>query len=418
MPVISVTPERVAAVEESVREILREVQVLRLQAGSPASKTAVVRSAIDVYDPAVLLGNEPDPTAMAEDNEKLDLLAAQEETAQRRIEFGTLKNTTLRREAKLAALEAEYQLWLKAARDTAQEKRQAAERVARHADTLARVAQMEELADEQVEYGLTLEMMTQRYKEAKAGCEDAKEELLKQAKEVEMRRKKQEVNNGPILHMAWNAQHTITTQMRVAEHQSKVRQMLESKRHQVAARIKKASKREGGAIEETLAERRREEVRAKAEETVKDNVQLLQSQQVDRQLQRLESQFERVQQLMGFEEVDALVQRIVMQQQAGKRMEQAKIDVIARHEALLDLRASISTRYEEGRGGVRARGDPACKRSPRRHHIPTGTRKEEVAWTQHSRSGGTSTITSWRRTTRCGLWSPSGRCAWTRCARS
>ena len=90
MPVISVTPERVAAVEESVREILREVQVLRLQAGSPASKTAVVRSAIDVYDPAVLLGNEPDPTAMAEDNEKLDLLAAQEETAQRRIEFGTL----------------------------------------------------------------------------------------------------------------------------------------------------------------------------------------------------------------------------------------------------------------------------------------------------------------------------------------
>jgi hypothetical protein len=71
MPVLSVTPERVAAVEESVREILREVQVLRLQAGSPASKTAVVRSAIDVYDPAVLLGNEPDPTAMAEDNEKL-----------------------------------------------------------------------------------------------------------------------------------------------------------------------------------------------------------------------------------------------------------------------------------------------------------------------------------------------------------
>lgn len=89
-----------------------------------------------------------------------------------------------------------------------------------------------------------------------------------------------------------------------------------------------------------------------ADEDMKMGVRQLQAQHVLGRLSRLEEEFRRVQELMGFAELDSVVERIQAQQQAGMRMTQLKADVMAKHESLLALKARLDCVYEEQLEGV------------------------------------------------------------------
>ena len=73
-----------------------------------------------------------------------------------RIAYGSLRNQTLQRSHKVEALERELRLVLQQNAETTSDRKFASTVQARHAATLARVEQMEQLAEEQVEYRTTL----------------------------------------------------------------------------------------------------------------------------------------------------------------------------------------------------------------------------------------------------------------------
>jgi hypothetical protein len=59
-----------------------------------------------------------------------------------------------------------------------------------------------------------------------------------------------------------------------------------------------------------------------------------------------------VQELMGFADMDDVVDKLIEQQQAAERMAQLKLDTMSRHESLVDEKARLDVAYEEQLGGV------------------------------------------------------------------
>lgn len=234
---VVLTAERLAAgvekADESVYGIMRELKNLQEAAGSPSVKVSA-KSVVEVDDLRWLLDKEPDLAKEAAGNEKAELMAAEEELSQRRIQLGTIMNTTLRRMDKLQALEEELRLLQQDAKDTPAEKREARERVARHAATLERVTQMDQLADEQIEYGQTLDMMQKRLALAKLGQGDVLHSLREQAKETHVRTQRQIAANGPAMHAAWQARNAVGAQAAVSTSQARARELLEARRKLVS----------------------------------------------------------------------------------------------------------------------------------------------------------------------------------------
>ena len=77
--------------------------------------------------------------------------------------------------------------------------------------------------------------------------------------------------------------------------------------------------------------REREARALEAEEDAQLGMREMQAQQMVSRLARLDEQFRRIQELIGFVDMDGVVERIVAQQQAGQRMVQAKIDAVRAH---------------------------------------------------------------------------------------
>ena len=351
MVVVPPSWEAVEAVESGVRDILQSLGDLRAHAGSPGK--ASIKPAIDKPDDLRwLLDKEPDLAKAAASNERAAIAQAAEETAQVRIQLGTLRNTTLRRVDKLAALEEELRLLRQDARDTPAETREAAARVAKYEETKARVEQMDQLGDDQLEYTLTLDMLQKRLTEAKLGQNDVLDSLREQAKAIELRTQRQTSANGPVVHAAWQARNATGAQERLTSSQARARAMMEAKRRRLLTKAEASVVSASADLDADAAERRRRHRQSQVEEQVAESVQALKAEQVATQLRKLEDKFRRVQELMGFDDIDSVVERVVAQQQAGNRVEQAKGEVLARHERLIELRARMATQHEEQVGGV------------------------------------------------------------------
>ena len=119
-----------------------------------------------------------------------------EHATKQRIAYGNIRNLTLRRQAKLEQLQEELRLQQQEAIDTPRDKRRASDNLAQRDATQGRVEQMEKLADEQVEYTLTLHMMIKRMREAKGGGEEMLSKVREKIATVEAKKAKQTSENG------------------------------------------------------------------------------------------------------------------------------------------------------------------------------------------------------------------------------
>ena len=169
---------------------------------------------------------------------KAEASAAEEWVSSVRIQYGTIHNLTLRREEKLRALDEELRLQRAAALDTPAEKQQAADNIVRHASVGERVAWMEQAADEQEEYTLTLNMLVKRLVEAKGGHEGRVTRLRTQSDELDVRISRQVAANGSVAHSAWQAANGKKAQRQLGEHMRKAHALLQSQRERVLVKVK------------------------------------------------------------------------------------------------------------------------------------------------------------------------------------
>lgn len=253
-----------------------------------------------------MLDKEENGGSLAAGAAKLDaanLSAAQDEVSRLRVQYGTLHNLSLRREDRLAKLEEELRLVQKEATDTRAEVRKAAERMARFKATTERLRVMDERADEQCEYALTLSMMLQRLLEAKGGGEDAVNSLRGQTAELELRTQRQLAANGEVVHAAWQAKNGSLLQTELVIGQQRTRRLLDRQRQDVLKRAKdavSAVSEEMLDVRQQIAQRARME---EAEEDVQLGVQQMQANQVAGHLRRLEAQFKKLQERIGHAEI-------------------------------------------------------------------------------------------------------------------
>ena len=129
------------------------------------------KSAVEEDDLRWLLDKEENGGSLAAGAAKevqAELAEVAEGVAKQRIAYGTIKNQTLRRMHKIELLEEELRLLQQEAAETPRDRREAADNQARRDATAARVTQMEQLAAEQVEYTLTLDMLIKRYAQSSA----------------------------------------------------------------------------------------------------------------------------------------------------------------------------------------------------------------------------------------------------------
>ena len=344
-------------------ELRQQIEALREARGpcvsSDAARKALLTPGVVEDDMRWLVDHEEhggSKTARGEEQAAGDMAAAEAEVVRRRIAYGTMRNQTLGRAAKLQALEEELRLLQQEAADTPAEKRQAGERLERHAATKARVEQMEALADDQVAYTDTLRMLVTRLKEEKGGGEEQVAAVRAQIGEVDQKVDRQVSANGMLVHAARQARNGTLLQVTLNDSSRRTRQMLGRKRTEVVKRGDGAKERLRSELEASQEASRQQEIEVEAEEDAKVGLRALEQQRVNSRLRSLEEQFRRIQELMGFADMDAVVERIIAQRQAGERMQQLQVEAVARHERLVEEKARVDTVYEEqvGRGAQSA----------------------------------------------------------------
>ena len=309
---------------DSDAELRKQIEILREQRDLSRARHLAGghKPAIEVDDLRWLLDKEENGgnTAIAAANEETEELRAAEEVVTKlRIAHGTLKNQTLRRSKKLEAMEEELRLLLQSNAETPGDRKFASESSARHEATLARVLQMEQLADEQVEYTLTLNMLIKRLLTEKGGGEEMIAQVRQKMSEYDTKADRQLIANNGIVHAGWQARNVTSLQLSLNESGRRTRQMLLSKRNNLVDK----AKGDKAAHESEMSEQR-EAMRAAADaedavEIAKFSARILQQQQAAGRLRRLEEQFRRVQELMGFADMDAVVERVVEQKEVSLR---------------------------------------------------------------------------------------------------
>jgi hypothetical protein len=263
-----------------------------------AKARAVIAKKLTVEEddlPMLLEKEDAGPAALAKEGAKAELAMVSEMVTQSRIAFGTLKNQTLRRQGKLKQLEEELRLLQQAAAETPTDRRQASDNRARHDATIARAEQMEQMADEQVEYTLTLKMLIKRLLEAKGGGEEMLAIVRQKMAELDLRADRQTVANNGITHAAYQARNASSLQLQLNDGGRRARQLLVHKRQSVLRKARGEVDTVSAELQAQQEEALRTSMLEEQEEQRAEGVRLMQQQQVAGRLKRLEEQFRRVQ---------------------------------------------------------------------------------------------------------------------------
>ena len=356
-------------------ELSRMVADLKQTAEIARSRALIASKPMVVEDDLQWLMDKEESTplaAMAANEDHQELTRWAEHATKQRIAYGNIRNLTLRRQAKLEQLQEELRLQQQEAIDTPRDKRRASDNLAQRDATQGRVEQMEKLADEQVEYTLTLHMMIKRMREAKGGGEEMLSKVREKIATVEAKKAKQTSENGIINHAHWQSRNAMKLQGELNDGGRRARQQLVQRRKNLLSKGRGDVDSLSDELVEKQEEQRRSELAAAAEADVQLGVHIIQKRQVAGRLRRLEEQFRRVQELMGgFPDMDEVVEKLIEQQGASGRMDQLKSDTIARHETLVEEKARLDLAYEEQLGGVDS------ELNKRRHDIDAFVKAEE-----------------------------------------
>jgi len=337
----------------SQSDLRYRIEELRRMKGPPSSeRKAQSQSAVKKDDLRWLLDKEDHAAASASEGIKAELRGAEERVANLRVMYGALRNVTLRRTKKMDVLERELSLLFEQCADSPKERAQDAARLRKLAETKARFDEMERLAEHEAEYARVLDAMADRLADNKGGREDEIASLRGEIDRLEVRCSRSKIDSTETRNSARQMKNAVALQQQLNTGQALSRHKMAYTRKKIIAKTKDVSAEQAEQIQqqaEALTQRDKDE---EEDEEKLATVRLLAAQKVANRLRKLEEQFRRVQQLMGFVDLDAVVERVIAQQAAGDRMAALREEAMARHERLIDEKARIDCLYEEQLGGV------------------------------------------------------------------
>ena len=337
-------------------ELRREIQYLREQRDLTKARVLDDKNPIKEDNLRWLLDKEENGGSLlaagAQEAEG-ELEDAAAEVTKQRVAYGTLRNNVLQRTKKLEKLKDELRVLRQANAETDADRRFVAEVTQRHDATLARVEEMERMADEQADYSLTLDLLTKRLHTEKGGGEGMLATVREKMAEVEHKTEQQMIANGSLSHASWQAKNGAKVQVELNDNGRRARQQLVTTRRRILERGRGEIVTATAELERKQEELRQSAAQQSAAEEVRRDVVLLQEQQAAGRLRRLEEEFAKVQELMGFSATkEEVVERVLEQQQAGQRMAAMKVEVTRRHEELLEEKAKMDVLQEGQAGGV------------------------------------------------------------------
>lgn len=366
-----------APCHRSELELKRQIERLREERDLSRARHIAggYKPAIVVDDLRWLLDKEENGGSLAAGAAKeveAELREVEEGVTKLRIAYGTLRNQSLRKTHKVEALEEELRLVLQQNAETAGDRKFASDVQARHAATMARVEQMEQLAEDQVEYTKTLNMLIKRLREEKGGGNELLDKLRQKMSEYDVRKDRQLIANNGITHAGRQAKNVAALQASLNENGRRARQRLVETRKDLVARSSGVSAKQREELKAQQAALKAASAAEDAEEATRLGLVMMQTRNAEAKLRHMEDQFRRVQQLMGFADIDAVVARIIEQKEAGGRMKVLKGETMERHEALVEEKARLELAREEQRGGVDS------ELSARRHEYDEFVQQEEA----------------------------------------
>ena len=280
------------------------------------------------------------------------LKAAMETEMELRLTFGSLRSSTRRREDKLHQLDEELYLLEKAASATPAQTREKARDSSALAETESRVAAMEAKAASAMSYHDSLEFMHDRLIRLKQGSEEAVRALKLAGEEVEEQVRRRRLQQKATSHAAWQDRNAAELNLQLFAAQVQTRTNLKRQRRKLiehSAAEEQRREAEQKAAAKALAERGR---KLGARSNAKQASWMLMDGEASGRLARLEEQFLRVSDLMGFSGLDDAVARCYEQVEARVRMAQSNEEAKRRHDALTEEKAQAESAYEEMMGGV------------------------------------------------------------------
>ena len=336
--------------QRQIQELRDERDRTRKAALDGANKPAVVDD-----DLRWLLDKEPDGGSIAAGAAKVEqaeLAEVAEHVTKQRIAYGTLKNSNLRRQRKLDALEEELRMVKQEMAETPADRRNASRDRERHDATKARVIEMEQLAAEQVEYTATLDMLIKRLLSEKGGGNEMLQRVRDKMAEIDLKTDRQTAESGVINHSSWQAKNGMQLQLTINDKGRRARQILVSKRKKIITKGKSDVASLSDDLLKQQEEIRQAEAAQQAELIKAEGVRAIEQQAAAERLKRLEEEFVKIQRIMGFAGMEEVVDKLIEQREASARMEVMKTETIERQETLIEEKARLDLAYEEQLGGV------------------------------------------------------------------
>ena len=230
-------------------------------------------------------------------------------TAKQRTTFNTLQSAVLTREKKLKEATDTYNMLVEQCRDTTADQRASEERLSRYAWLERELQEQQDLLDAETEYALTLDSMQSRRKKELDGLNEELDSLYRTVREFSSsadglsKMTKELVHDS---HRARNARNGIS--MATAA-ETDIRARMKAKRTRlVSERSQSAQRAELQAeSDEAQLQARRDSFRQAA--AMDTGVRTLQVVGAAERAKRLEEEFDKVQQIAGFDGIEQVADR-------------------------------------------------------------------------------------------------------------
>ncbi|KAL1524227.1 hypothetical protein AB1Y20_019134 [Prymnesium parvum] len=321
------------ASEHILRERIHELRRLAVQSQEARDHGPTV-----VDDDLTWLSGPADPVVIGPAATAKEQLAEATETdTSLRMMYSDLRNDTLRRELKLEALTNELLTLQREAIDTPQERRHITSRQQTLKEVQERVAEMELKALQAQDYTETLQLVYNRLNRTKHVGEEAVAAVKSQMEDIERQIEIHHQRQRAMTHAAWQERKAAGLNLELVAAQGRMRRKLKEQRRMVLDQRTKSQEEEEAEARAKAAEMaqglRQQKIGALLGQaswsTLKGNV--------DR-LARLEEQFDKLGELMGFGTLD---------EEKISRMKLAEEEARARVAQLTEHKAQIDIQYEE-----------------------------------------------------------------------
>ena len=311
-------------------------------------------------------------------------------TAKQRTTFNTLQSAVLTREKKLKEATDTYNMLVEQCRDTTADQRASEERLSRYAWLERELQEQQDLLDAETEYALTLDSMQSRRKKELDGLNEELDSLYRTVREFSSsadglsKMTKELVHDS---HRARNARNGIS--MATAA-ETDIRARMKAKRTRlVSERSQSAQRAELQAeSDEAQLQARRDSFRQAA--AMDTGVRTLQVVGAAERAKRLEEEFDKVQQIAGFDGIEQVADRfhalIVVCPPPSSRAHHSGVPPPPGRSSTASRRKRTRAPTWRRAGARRRRGSRAWRRRGRRRSC--ASRSSSAASTASCSSGG------------------------------